>query len=74
MALPQKLVLSIFSDGLLELLPHASLERKEAFLRLLFGRASVTVESVCKELRLDPPPALADDIAILLIKRGEPNA
>ncbi len=72
--LPRPLVLSVFSDGLLELLPHASLERKEAFLRLLFGRASVTVESVCKELKLDPPPSLADDIAILIIKRGETHA
>ena len=41
---PRDLVLAVFSDGLLEILPHADLMGKQAFLRALFGRAEVTVE------------------------------
>lgn len=69
LALPPTLVLSVFSDGLLEILPHPDLAGKQAFLRSLFGRAEVTVEQVRKDLRLDDRP-LPDDVAMLLIKRG----
>jgi serine phosphatase RsbU (regulator of sigma subunit) len=70
-ALPKNLVLAAFSDGLLEILPHPDLLAKEAFLRALFGRASVTVEQVRRELHLDDRARLPDDVAILLIKRGD---
>jgi len=70
--LPPVLVLSVFSDGLLEILPHADLDAKKAFLRALFGRRDVTVEQVCKELALHDR-ALPDDVAMLLITRGRPS-
>jgi serine phosphatase RsbU (regulator of sigma subunit) len=69
--LPADLVLAVFSDGLLEILPHADLAGKQAFLRALFGRPEVTVEQVRRDLRLDERLPLPDDVAILLIKRGQ---
>lgn len=69
--LPPQLVLAVFSDGLLEILPHRNLEEKLGFLRLLFGRPDVTVERVRNELGLNGEPRLPDDIAFLLIKRGD---
>jgi sigma-B regulation protein RsbU (phosphoserine phosphatase) len=69
LTLPRNLVLAVFSDGLLEILPHADLIGKQAFLRALFGRPEVTVEQVRKDLRLDER-SLPDDVAMLLIKRG----
>jgi sigma-B regulation protein RsbU (phosphoserine phosphatase) len=67
--LPPKLVFAVFSDGLLEILPHPDLAGKQAFLRSLFGRADITVEMVRKELELGDR-TLPDDVAMLLIKRG----
>ena len=68
-ALPPRMVLAVFSDGLLEILPHADLTSKQAFLRKLFSRADVTVEKVSAELRLEEQ-RLPDDVAMLLVKRG----
>jgi sigma-B regulation protein RsbU (phosphoserine phosphatase) len=67
--LPPKVVFALFSDGLLEILPHPDLAGKQAFLRALFGRSDVTVEGVRKELGLGDR-TLPDDVAMLLIKRG----
>ncbi len=68
--LPNDLVLAAFSDGLLDILPHAELSAKERFLTALFGRSDVTVEQVLRDLRLDGSARLPDDVAMLLIKRG----
>lgn len=69
-ALPEEGVLAVFSDGLLEILPHDSLAAKLDFLAALFGRADVTVEKIVGDLRLHDRAPLPDDIAMLLIKRG----
>jgi sigma-B regulation protein RsbU (phosphoserine phosphatase) len=69
--LPERMVLSVFSDGLLELVPHSSLADRQAFLRALFGRGAATVEQLRGELRLDGGLPLPDDVAIVLIKRGD---
>jgi sigma-B regulation protein RsbU (phosphoserine phosphatase) len=71
MPLPPSMVLAVFSDGLLELLPHPGLAEKQAFLRSLFGRSTVTVEQLRKDLHLEGGVSLPDDVAILLIKRGD---
>ena len=69
--LPERLVLAVVSDGLLELLPHPRLADRLAFLRTFFGRAGATVEQLREELRLDAGLPLPDDVAIVLIKRGD---
>jgi serine phosphatase RsbU (regulator of sigma subunit) len=67
--LPSTVVLSVFSDGLLEVLPQPDLAGKQAFLRALFGSADVTAEGIRKKLQLDGRP-LPDDVAMLIIKGG----
>jgi serine phosphatase RsbU (regulator of sigma subunit) len=69
--LPKHVVLAAFSDGVLEVLNQQSLEQKLTFLRSLFARSDITVEQVRKALDLDGPRQLPDDVAYLLIKRGE---
>jgi serine phosphatase RsbU (regulator of sigma subunit) len=71
LTLPERLVLAVVSDGLLELLPHARLADRLAFLRAFFGRAGATVEQLRDELRLGAGLPLPDDVAIVLIKRGD---
>lgn len=71
--LPENLVFAAFSDGLLEILPHDDLAKKQAFLSVLFGRPEVTVERILSELRIAARTPLPDDIAVLLIKRGGVN-
>lgn len=73
LTLPPQMVLAVFSDGLLEVLPQGDLRRKVAFLRTLFGRHDVTVEKLHDDLRLSERRPLPDDVAILLIKRGDSN-
>ena len=70
-ALPPNFVLAVFSDGLLEILPQPALAQKQEFLRVLFGRHDVTVEQVHRDLQLDERLPLPDDVAVLLIKRGD---
>jgi serine phosphatase RsbU (regulator of sigma subunit) len=67
--LPQNVSLSVFSDGVLEVLPHSSLDQKVAFLREFFGRPDVTVEQAKQELRLHEGSILPDDVAILIVQR-----
>jgi serine phosphatase RsbU (regulator of sigma subunit) len=69
--LPEHAQLAAFSDGLLDVLPHDGIAAKQAFLSALFSRADVTVEQVRRELRLDERLPLPDDVAMLLIKRGD---
>jgi len=71
LALPQRMVLAAFSDGLLEVLPHDALPAKLAFLAKLFGRLDVTVEDAARELGLKEAVHLPDDVAMFLIKRGD---
>lgn len=67
--LPRKVSLSVFSDGLLEVLPQSSLQEKLAFLQAFFGRPDVTVEQARRELHLHDGSVLPDDVAILIVQR-----
>lgn len=67
--LPERAVLAAFSDGLLEILPHADLSAKQAFLAALVARPEVTLEGIRRELHLDEARSFPDDIAMLLVKR-----
>jgi serine phosphatase RsbU (regulator of sigma subunit) len=62
--------LSVFSDGVLEVLPQSTLDEKLEFLRGFFGRLDVSVEQAKQQLRLQPGNALPDDVALLIIQRG----
>ncbi len=63
--------LSLFSDGLLALLPQPTIKDKLAFLRDYFGRPHVSVEAAREDLHLGTSATLPDDVALLIIQRGD---
>ena len=68
--LTDSMSLSVFSDGVLEVLSQSTLDAKLEYLRGLFGKPNVTVEQAKQELHLDGQSSLPDDVAILIIQRG----
>jgi serine phosphatase RsbU (regulator of sigma subunit) len=62
--------LSVFSDGVLEVLPQSTLKAKLAYLRDFFGRLDVSIEHARETLHLDKESPLPDDVAILIVQRG----
>jgi hypothetical protein len=63
--------LAVFSDGLLEVLPQPTVKEKLDFLRGCFGRLDVTIEQVQNELHFGAGATLPDDVALLIIQRGQ---
>jgi sigma-B regulation protein RsbU (phosphoserine phosphatase) len=68
LGLPPAMSLSVFSDGVLEVLPQPTLDAKLEYLRQLFGRPKVSVEQVRRELHLQDGAVLPDDVAILMVQ------
>lgn len=67
--IPPVFALSLFSDGILEILPEPDLAGKKAALRALARHAELDAIGLATALRLDqgdPPP---DDISILSVRR-----
>jgi hypothetical protein len=62
--------LSVFSDGVLEVLPQPNLDEKLVFLQQFFGRLDVTVEQARQQLHLLDGSPLPDDVAVLIIQSG----
>lgn len=69
--LPQVFSLSCFSDGVLEILPGAMIQEKEAQLLQKVTQSSGSLESVCNTLQVKDDGESPDDIAILTISRGK---
>jgi serine phosphatase RsbU (regulator of sigma subunit) len=69
--LSPRMSLSVFSDGVLEVLPQRTLDEKLMYLRNFFGRLDVTVDQARRELNLTEGLTLPDDVALLIIQRGE---
>lgn len=68
-ALPPSMSLSVFSDGVLEVLSQPTLDAKLEYLRQFFGRPKVSAEQARSELRLLDGRFLPDDVAILVVQR-----
>jgi serine phosphatase RsbU (regulator of sigma subunit) len=68
--LPERFVLGMFSDGVLEILPHQRLQEKEGYLRSQVSTMDVTIERLIEELQLDAAEAPLDDVTLLLVKKG----
>jgi phosphoserine phosphatase RsbU/P len=73
LALASEATLSVFSDGVLEVLKMPTLDEKLSYLQGFFGRPDVTVEQARAALHLDDGSVLPDDIALLIIQRGGRN-
>lgn len=65
--LPEKFSLSLFSDGVLELLTQPSLALKEEYLLRLIEQEAGNHESITQVLRLNTDDDTPDDIALLTV-------
>ena len=69
--LPPQFVLALISDGILETLPQASLNDKQAFLLGLIRDTHLDITSLIQTLGLDRAGPLPDDVTLLLVKRTD---
>ena len=69
--LPQKFTLSLFSDGVLELLDQASLAQKEEYLLNLIESKAGNHEAIVEALALESDEDVPDDIALMTVVRNE---
>ncbi|MEQ9462400.1 MAG: SpoIIE family protein phosphatase [Haliea sp.] len=69
--LPQRFMLALFSDGILEILPPQNLIEKEKYFLKVFEESAESPEDIVTRLGLDHVETAPDDIAALFIsKRG----
>lgn len=67
--LPEKFVLTLFTDGILEIISPETLLEQEAFLLDHLAEGVLTIEEVAQALRVDHIKEVPDDVAALLISR-----
>ncbi|MCF7981675.1 MAG: SpoIIE family protein phosphatase [Pseudomonadales bacterium] len=65
--LPDQFDITLFSDGILEILPQKDLASKEAFLLETVGRGDNRVETLVKSLGIRATKHFPDDISILTL-------
>ncbi|WP_263078468.1 response regulator [Endozoicomonas sp. Mp262] len=68
--LPSRFTLTIFSDGILEVLPQKSLQDKENHLLSVIREGANTVDALTEKLGLRNLSEAPDDIAILMLARS----
>lgn len=71
--LPQCFALVICSDGVLEIMPGDSIQEREALLlsRLSKIPGTLNIDTVCESLALAERAEVPDDIALLVVTRGQ---
>ena len=67
--LPERYDLFLFSDGVLEILPHKTIREKQDYLLNLLVGEDLTMEDLISRLALEEADNLPDDVAMLLISR-----
>lgn len=70
--LPDRFYLSVFSDGIMEILPHKTASEKVAFLKLLTNSNEKNFNTFFSHIE-KVKSKLPDDITVLSIKRGHNN-
>ena len=68
--LPSKFTLTVFSDGILEVLPEKNLQDKENNLLSVLRDNASSVEAIVERLNLKSINEAPDDIAILMLARS----
>ena len=71
MGLPKAFTLSLFSDGVLELLTQSTLAQKEEYLLRLIEQEAGNHEAIVKALALESGDDVPDDIALMTVVRKE---
>lgn len=69
--MPEKFSLTVFSDGILEVLPPLDLIGKEQCLLDLMKNSPGDLEGIWSGLGLDKIRDMPDDIAVLTLKAGD---
>jgi sigma-B regulation protein RsbU (phosphoserine phosphatase) len=69
--LPLKFTLSLFSDGVLELLTHSTLAQKEEYLLNLIEGEAGNHDAIVKALALERDEDVPDDIALMTVVRND---
>lgn len=67
--LPDKFVLTFFTDGILEIIAPDSLLEQETFLRDKLSGGIVSIEEIAQALEVDHIKEVPDDVAALVISR-----
>jgi serine phosphatase RsbU (regulator of sigma subunit) len=70
-SLPREFTLSLFSDGVLELLTQSSLAQKEEYLLNLIEREAGNHDAIVKALALESDEDVPDDIALMTVVRSD---
>jgi serine phosphatase RsbU (regulator of sigma subunit) len=73
MSISREFLFIAFSDGILEILPQDSLQRKEAFLKDLIASEGFNINSLITKCGLINLKSLPDDITFLIIRKGGQN-
>ncbi|CAH0990519.1 Regulator of RpoS [Sinobacterium norvegicum] len=68
-SLPPSFTLSLFSDGILEILPPKNLTDKEQYLLQLFTNRPESMQQLSRAFKLDEVKDAPDDIAVLMISK-----
>lgn len=68
--LPKSFNLTMFSDGILEIMPEGTLEEKEASLLAAFNDSLMSLEDITAKLSLDGIQDAPDDIAVMTVAKG----
>ncbi len=69
-ALPERFELCLISDGVLEILPHASLQEKRDALLASVAQSGMSIDTLTSDLGLDAQGReLPDDVALLLVSK-----
>ena len=67
--MPESFSLTLFSDGILDLLPGETLKEKEVVLPQLVSKAGGTLEGLRQVFGLANLGEMPDDIALLVLSR-----
>lgn len=68
--LPDPFSLTMFSDGILEIMPGASLDEKESRLLDLFQGSLLSLEEISAKLSFEDIQDAPDDIAVMTVAKG----
>jgi len=69
----QHAALLLVSDGILELLPQASIKEKRNLLRSIFSQTGLSLQDITEKLGLSRQYSFPDDITFLMMKRSGLN-
>ena len=68
--MPEKFVLTVVSDGVLEFLPGKSYSEKQQFIADAVAKSDGSIEAICEGLCINQLADAPDDVTVLTVRRG----